>query len=116
MSTTSPSFARQAKIRIVVLRPPAIGSGRRGTSSVHLSNIPAIPLSPVDAQTRERLVLETPFELLQTFVQGSPDVKKGDTLQLGSSTYPIRHVGQWSFGADTRLEIIVERLERSGNH
>lgn len=40
-----------------------------GTPSTILTGIRATPLDPVDAETRERLALESPHTLLETFVE-----------------------------------------------
>lgn len=51
-------------------RAPAIASGKRGTPSTNLTGLSCTPLDPVDAEIRQRFGLETPHELLQTFVDG----------------------------------------------
>lgn len=40
-----------------------------GTPSTILTGIRATPLDPVDAETRERLALESPHALLETFIE-----------------------------------------------
>lgn len=63
------SFARFSTVQASTKRPPTISAnGLRGTSIVNLANLYCFPLDPVDPEVRRRLALETPHELLQTFV------------------------------------------------
>jgi hypothetical protein len=55
-------------------RQPAIASGKRGTPATNLTGLKCTPLDPVDPDLAQRLALNTPHELLQTYVDG------GDTF------------------------------------
>jgi hypothetical protein len=49
-------------------RVPAITDGKRGAPEVNLVNLRCTPLDPVSAEIQKRLALESPRELLQTFL------------------------------------------------
>ncbi|MDR3572863.1 MAG: hypothetical protein P4L50_03295 [Anaerolineaceae bacterium] len=66
--STNAGFRRLATKSAMTKRAPVITSGKRGPAEIHLANIICTPLDPVDAQVRQRLGLDTPNELLQTFV------------------------------------------------
>lgn len=95
-------------------RPPAISSGIRGAATTNLSSLSCLPLDPVDAELRARVAIDTPHELLQTFVQDGLDIAEGDILVVDSTEYPIRAVEDWYWGPDEEnyLRLIVEELKR----
>jgi hypothetical protein len=51
-------------------RSPAISGGKRGNPVAKLLGLKCTPLDPVDPEIRQRLALNTPHELLETFVDG----------------------------------------------
>ena len=51
-------------------RQPAISGGKRGLAETYLVAIPCTPLDPVDPELMKRMALDTPHEVLQTFVDG----------------------------------------------
>lgn len=55
-------------------RPPAVVAGKRGAPTTLLASVKCTPLDPVDPEIQQRLALETPHELLETYVNG------GDTF------------------------------------
>ena len=65
---TTSSFQKLATTPCSTLRPAAIVAGRRGDPEPSLSNLFCTPLDPVDSELRQRLAIETPHELLQTFI------------------------------------------------
>jgi hypothetical protein len=67
-------MVRLATVTASTKRAPAIASGKRGTPAENVTGISCTPLDPVDPDLRQRLVLDTPHELLQTFADG------GDTF------------------------------------
>lgn len=111
------SFERLSTVSASTKRA-SVSSGKRGTPTTNLSGLSITPLDAADPAVRgelqERLGLETPFALLQTFVNGSPDIREGDVLVVGSSEYPIRAVTDWAAGASAPayLRLIVEDLRR----
>jgi len=104
------SFSMLATGTAAFTRRNVIVSGRRGTSGTTIASIAIIPLMSVDLETRQQLGLEGPFEVLQTFVQGDPDIRKGDSLVSEGLVYPVRHVASWKMFSDIRLHIIVEKV------
>lgn len=94
-------------------RPPTMVGNKRGVPVQHLSSFACVPLMPVDAQTRARLVLGSPMELQQTFVPTDTDIIKGDVLVVPPVTgreYPVRFVERWPWKNDYVLQVIVEKL------
>ena len=90
------------------------GTKRAGLTSGYATNLVELkctPLTPVNAETINRLSLKTPHTVSETFFQGNPDIKKGDLLVVDSVEYPIKAVEQWPWQmTDTRLRVIVEDL------
>ena len=64
---SSSSFARMATLTIS-LKKETFDSEHKSTESVYLSNLSATPLDPINPELRRSLGLDTPFELLQTFI------------------------------------------------
>lgn len=107
-------FRRFATVTASTKRAPAISGGKRGTPVTEIASLRCTPLDPVDAELRQRLSLETPHELMQTFVDGALDVVEGDILTVGGVDYPIRAVENWTWrhqGSDFR-RLILEDLKR----
>lgn len=107
----SSSFQRMASVTASTKRATLTG-GKRSSPTSHLNNLKIFPLDPVDPELRQRLALDTPHELLQTFVEGAPDIVEGDVLTVDGEDYPIRSVGDWKFGNDTFRALVVEQLKR----
>lgn len=89
-----------------------ISGGKRGVPTTYLTGVKATPLDPVDPELRKRLALETPHELLQTFLLGSQDVLPGDILVSGTVEYPIRSSAEWSDHGEVLRHLVVEDLRR----
>lgn len=88
---------------------------KRAAATTYLSGLKILPLEPLDPELRATLNLQTPHELLQTTINGSPDILEGDILVVGSAEYPIRSVAEHpalSSGVGAFLELIVEDLKR----
>lgn len=66
--TYSRTFARLATVTASTKRSPAVVGGKRGAPALNLTGLKCTPLDPVDAETRQRLGLDTPHELKQTFL------------------------------------------------
>jgi hypothetical protein len=94
-------------------RPPVTVGGKRGTPTVFLTNIRCTPLDPIDPEVRFRLVIETPHEILQTFVMQEADILAGDILVTsGGTEYPVKAVGEWKWKDTMFLHLYVEDLKR----
>lgn len=85
-----------------------------GNYTSNLTGLKCTPLAPVSAETRARLVLDTPTALWEAHLQGNPDIKAGDRLVIGSVKYPVKYVEpyKWPPTGDTRIRLIVEELKR----
>lgn len=107
----SASFQKMASVTASTKRA-TLSAGKRSSPSTHLNNLKIFPLDPVDPELRQRLALDTPHELLQTFVEGNPDIVEGDVLSVAGEDYPIRSVADWKFGTDTYRALVLENLKR----
>jgi hypothetical protein len=66
----TPSFARLERITVSILRAPALSGGRRGTPVLHIPEVSCLAFQPMTAELAGRMALDTPHELLVTFVDG----------------------------------------------
>lgn len=107
------SFSRLATVTASTKRSPATdGAGKKGLPTTQVSSLICTPLDPVSAEVQQRLQLDTPHELLETFADGDLDILEGDTLVVGSTEYPIRAVAEWTWRSSEFLHLIVEDLKR----
>ncbi len=89
-----------------------LSGGKRSTPTVVIVALPCMPLMPVDAETRNRLALDTPHQLMQTMIPGTYSVRRGDVLTLEGVDYPVATVEPWPFkSGDPRTRLILEKLE-----
>lgn len=93
-------------------RAPAVTSGKRGEPVTHLATLRCTPLDPLDPETAQRLGLQTPHTLRQTFTDGSSDIMAGDVLVVSARDYPIRSVAAWDWRGVTYSHLVVEDLRR----
>lgn len=105
------SFARLATLTVSTKRHPALVGGKRPEPVLHLSGLMCIPLMPVDSEVRLRMGLDSPHELLQTFVDGDHDIHEGDYLTSGGIDYPIKAVAEWPWRGGVRKHLILEDLK-----
>ena len=61
-------FKRMATKTASTKRPPALSSGKRGVPATKLTGLTCTPLDPAAPEVRQRLALNTPHELKETFV------------------------------------------------
>lgn len=92
-------------------RAPAISSGKRGTPVTQVTSLRCTPLDPVDPELRQRLALNTPHELLQTFTAETA-IAQGDLLVVSGVEYPIRSCAEWVWRGTTFRHLVVEDLKR----
>jgi hypothetical protein len=69
------SFQRMMTKTASTKRPPALSAGKRGTPATNLTGLTCTPLDPVAPEVRQRLALNTPHELLETFVGDGSEFK-----------------------------------------
>ena len=111
--TTRAGAERLATQVVSFKRPPVTVGGKRGTPTVFLTGVRCTPLDPVDPEIRFRLGVETPHEILQTFVMQDVDVKEGDILITAENVeYPIKSIGEWDWRGTEFLHLYVEDLKR----
>ncbi len=106
------SFSRSLNISASTKRSPTISGGLRGDPATQIASLLMMALMPVDAELQARLHLDTPHELLQTFVDGDHDVQEGDVLVAAAVEYPVRAVEDWPYFGDTYRRLVVERLKK----
>ena len=68
-------FQRMATKTASTKRPPALSGGKRGVPAENLTGLTCTPLDPVAPEVRQRLALNTPHELLETFVSNGSEYK-----------------------------------------
>lgn len=64
----TPGFRRMANVSASTKRAPAISAGKRGAPVTNLTGLKCTPLDPVSSDIQKRVALDTPMELLQTFL------------------------------------------------
>ena len=62
------AFRRMARLSASTKREPAEANGKQGDPVPNLSGLKCTPLDPVNAEIQKRVALDTPMELLQTFI------------------------------------------------
>jgi len=108
----STAFLCFATLTISTKRSPAVTGGKRGTPTTFLTGVKAMPLDPVSPELRQRLALNTPHELLQTYVLGTQDIREGDFVVSGTQEYPVRSVAEWPSSDGVLRHLILEDLKR----
>jgi len=110
----SSGFAHMATVTASTKRVAAPVSGKTTTPAANLTGVKCTPLDPVDAELQKRLGLDTPHELLQTFVEGGLDIREGDYLTVGGVDYPIRACEDWTWPVDALAfrRLVIEDLRR----
>lgn len=109
----SKSFLSMATVIASIKRSPAPVDGNRGARAEVIASIKCTPLDPVDAELRERLSLDTPYELLQTYFETDELIVEGDIVAIAATSreYPIRSLAEWERGLTT-YRAILEDLKK----
>src|SRR3954452_18572524 len=110
----SRSFAHLATVNASTKRSPAISGGKRGAPATNISSLQCTPLDPVDPEVRQRLMLDSPNVILETFVEnadGTIDIVVGDILVVSTTEYPIKAVEDWTWRGTTYRHLFVEKLK-----
>ena len=100
-----------------VKRAQIVG-GKRGAPVVVLTGLICTPLYPADPgqanNLLQRLKLETPYRLMETFVAGHHDIQSGDTLVVGGDEYTVRAAAEWAMPGASRkfTHLTVEETAR----
>lgn len=85
-----------------------IVSGKRGAPAVNLTGLSITPLDPISPDTQNRLQLDTPFKMRETYTEGDYDIVDGDILTVDSVDYPVRAVEKYEWDTTHYLHLIVE--------
>jgi len=89
----------------------AVAGGLSGDLATEIASLKCLPLDPLSPEVAKMTGLGTFVELLQTMVEGGLDILEGDVLYVGSNSYTVRAVGQWTWsptGTDTLRLILTE--------
>ena len=105
------SFSRLATETASTKRPPAISGNKRGVPVTNISSLSCTPLDPVQPDLKARMGLNSPHELLQTFVTGAPDIVPGDVLVYGGKDYPVKAVGDWKWRSTKYVHLVLEDIK-----
>lgn len=105
-------FGAAATITASTKRSPSASAGKRGAPTTFIASLSCTPLDPVDPETRQRLAINTPHELLQTFVDAGLDILEGDILVVDGVDYPIRSAAQWAWRNSEFVHLVIEHLKR----
>ena len=110
------SMTRFLTVTASTKRAPTIAGGKRGAAAAKITTLKCTPLDPLDSalssDLRQRLALNTPHELLQTFVEANLDIERGDILVVGSEEYPIRACQEWTWRGTGYRHLVDEELKR----
>ncbi len=107
-----PAFAKEATIACSTKRS-AVNSNtsKAPTPAPYLANLKCTPLDPVFDDIRERAMVETPYVMLQTFIEGDRDILPGDALVVGGKDYPIKSCVKWDWRGSRYLHLQLEDLK-----
>ncbi len=89
----------------------AMVNGVRGAASIHVTDMVISALDPVTPEIAARVSTKAPTELLQVYVEGSPDLREGDMLVVNDRDYPIRSCAEWDWRGSRFLHLVVEDIK-----
>lgn len=76
-----------------------VSAGRRTGAVEYLTDLKCSPLDPADPARRGELRGEHKVDafksILETFVKGTPDIKRGDILIVNNVDYPVSGAAVW---------------------
>jgi hypothetical protein len=106
------AFYRLASVTASAKRA-VFASGKQGDPVTHVTSLKCTPLDPVSDDAIRRLNLNTPGQLLETYVEQPVDIIKGDRLVVDGKEYPVRAVAPWVWkpGETTYLHLVLDDLE-----
>lgn len=107
----SASFSKLANVTASTKRS-AYSSSKFTAAVTSIASLSCTPLMPVSERTVATAGLETPVNMLETYVQGGLDIKAGDILVVSSVEYNVVWVGEWYWrpaGTDT-LQLVVQEV------
>ena len=109
----SKSMSRTFTNRVRVSRSPAINvaTGLKGSPLVVYESVLMSQIDPVSEFTINRLILESPMNLFEGFVEKDLDVKDGDSIYVHETgkTYFVRNCSVW-VGSHKSLVLELTRV------
>lgn len=114
---SSSSFQRLATVTASTKRAQTTDR-KRGAPITSIVELFCWPIDPAETEkardmaVRLRQELNSPFELLQTFVAGDLDIVEGDILVVAGKEYPIRSVSDWAWRGSTYLALLLEETKQ----
>lgn len=113
------SFAKLATVTASTKRMGAVADGLSGDMAEEIASLKCLPLDPGDTlRASMPSVFKTAgigdfVEILQTQVEGGLDILEGDQFIVGTTTYKVRAVGQWSWrpSATDTLHLLLEEVK-----
>jgi len=106
------SFAELASVTASTKRTGGITNGLEVGFATNIASLKCLPLDPVDPNLALEFEGLTFRELLQTAVQGGLDIVEGDQLVVGSKTYPIKAVSNWTWPPDATDYLILILVDK----
>lgn len=98
-----------------ILAPPQVVGGKRGEPVLAIPDTPCLPLDYVRADVAQRLGLDAPARLRQTFIDGTLNIPRGSFLVLDGKEkrYPIKATEPWDWSQDggQYTHLVVESPE-----
>ena len=93
-------------------------NGKRSGPTINLLNVVCSPAYPATVDSVARL--ETgqdslhPYSLYEVYVDGHPDIKRGDTIVLCGTDYTVENVGRWERRIKF-MKLVVQDVESDGS-
>lgn len=111
------SFSRSAFIQATLKAPGEIVNGKRSGVMTDVATVFILPLMPASNETVNRVQLQTPTDLLETYFEASAGLqaKEGFVLSVSGVLYPVKDLSAWPYevrpnnGLRT-YQIVVEDL------
>ncbi len=111
---SSGSFARLATATASTKRNPAAVGGKVGSPVANLTGLKIVPPLPVSSEVAGRFQINSPRESKVTYIDAIadvlPDVREGDQLIVGSTTYLVQAASEWP-GTVSVLEVILSEVK-----
>lgn len=108
------SFARLATSTASTKRNPTPVGGKVGSPVTYLTGLKIVPPLPVSSEVAGRFQINSPRESKVTYIDAIagvlPDVREGDQLIIGSTTYHVQAAGEWP-GSASVLELILSEVK-----
>ena len=109
----SGSFAKLATVTANTKRMGAVTAGLSGDLAVSIASLKCLPLDPVTPEVAMMAGIEAFAEVLHTMVEGGLDILEGDVFYVGSDSYKVRAVGEWTWRptATATLTVLLEEVK-----